>query len=118
MNAALLAKLFGTDGRWSPACTVVLDADASIQVSGTDSIIQGGLKSFAPRIITGRVHADAVRYMADQSALLLVQKTVIRTTTGEDTVKQTLLVVDADHVAAIEFAELGALELLGVKPPK
>jgi len=118
MNATLLSKLFGANGRWGPACTVVLDADANVQVSGTDAIVQGGLKSFAPRIITGRVHVDAIRYMPEHSALLLIQKTVIRQTTGDDLVRQTLLVVDAAHVAAIEFAELGALELLGVPPPK
>ena len=56
--------------------------------------------------------------MPEQSALLLIQKTVIRQTTGDDLVRQTLLIVDAGHVAAIEFAELGALELLGVPPPK
>jgi hypothetical protein len=118
MNAPLLGKLFGTDGRWSAACTVVLDADANVQITGTDAIIQGGLKSFAPRLITGRVYADAVRFMPEQGALLLVQKVVIRQSTGDDTLRQTLLVVDAAHVAAVEFAELGALELLGVPPPK
>ena len=118
MNAALLSKLFGTDGRWSSACTVVLDADANIQITGTDAIVQGGLKSFAPRLITGRVPVDAARYMPDQSALLLIQRQVIRQTTGDDIVRQTLLIVDIGHVAAIEFADLRALELLGVPPPK
>ena len=47
-----------------------------------------------------------------------MQKVVIRQTGGDDTMRQTLLIVDAGHVAAIEFAELGALELLGVPPPK
>jgi hypothetical protein len=118
MNAALLAKLFGTDGRWSDACTVILDADANVFHTGTDSIIQGGLKAFAPRLITGRVPADAVRFLPDESALLLVQKIVIRQPTGDDTFKQTLLVVDASHVAAIEFNELDALSRLGVPAPK
>src|SRR5437762_14253326 len=99
MNAALLAKLFGSDGRWSAACTVVLDADANVQVTGTDAIIQGGLKSFAPRLITGRVHADAVRYMPENGALLLVQTVGIRQTTGDDPMRQTMMVGGAGSVA-------------------
>ena len=118
MNATLLAKLFGTDGRWSDACTVILDADANVQHTGTDSIVQGGLKSFAPRLITGRVPADAVRFLPEHSALLLVQNIIIRQPTGDDTIKKTLLIVDAAHVAAIECADLAALTRLGVPPPK
>ena len=59
-----------------------------------------------------------LRFMPEHGALLLVQNVVIRQTGGDDTLRQTLLVVDAAHVAAIEFAELGALELLGVPPPR
>ena len=118
MNAALLAKLLGTDDRWNGPCTVILDADAHVQSTGSDSIVSGGLKSFAPRLITGRVPADAVRLLADQTALLLVQTQTIRQSTGDDIVRQTLLVVDAAHVAAIEFADLAALARLGVQPPK
>ena len=118
MNANLLGKLFGTDGRWSGPCVVILDADADVHAVGNDSIVQGGLKSFAPRLITGRLVADAVRLMPDAEALLLVQKTVIRQQTGEDILKQALLVVDTNHVAAVEFAGLGALSTLGISPPK
>src|SRR5438309_2088297 len=61
MNVKLLGKLFGIDGRWSGPCTVIVDADADVQSISNDSIVQGGMKSFAPRLITGRVTADAVR---------------------------------------------------------
>jgi len=118
MNATLLAKLFGTDGRWSDACTVILDADANIQPTANDSIVQGGVKSFAPRLISGRIPADSVRFLPEHAALLLVQNVVIRQPTGDDTVKKTLLIVDASHVAAIEFAELAALSRLGITAPE
>ena len=35
MDAGLLTKLFGSD--WSGPCTVIIDADASIQTAGSDS---------------------------------------------------------------------------------
>jgi len=118
MNPNLLAKLFGADGRWSGPCRVILDANADVQSISNDSFVQGGLKNFAPRLITGRVAADAVRLLPDQQALLLVQTTVIRQGTGEDIVKRSMLVVDTGHVAAIEFPDLGSLSALGIDPPK
>lgn len=117
MDAGLLAKLFGTDGRWRGPCTVILDSEATVQATGTDSIVQGGVKMFAPRLITGRVAADAVLMMPDRSALLIVRREVIRQQTGEDIVKQSLWVTDPAHVAAVEFADLGSLSALGVTPP-
>ena len=117
MNAQLLAKLFGADGRWSGACTVVLDADANVQSIGSDAIVTGGMKSYAPRLITGRIVADEVRLLPDLSTLLLVQKTVIRQQTGDDLLKQALVVVDANHVAAVEFADLKILDRLEIKAP-
>ena len=118
MNPNLLAKLFGADGRWCGPCRVILDANADVQSISNDSFVQGGLKNFAPRRITGRVAADAVRLLPDQQALLLVQTTVIRQGTGEDIVKRSMLVVDTGHVAAIEFPDLGSLSALGIDPPK
>jgi len=117
MNASLLRKLFGNENRWSGPCVVILDAIADVQSISNDSIVQGGLKSFAPRLITGRIAADAVRLLPEQEAMLLVQKTVIRQQTGEDILKQELVIVDVTHVVAIEFADLGSLSLLGVAPP-
>lgn len=117
MNAQVLAKLFGTDGRWGRGCTVILDADANVQNIGSDAIVTGGVKSFAPRLITGRVVADAVKLLPELSTLLLVQRTVIRQQTGDDLLKQTLVIVDLDHVVAVEFPDLAALDRLGVAAP-
>ena len=57
MHAGLLSKLFGSERQWRGPCTVVLDAAASIQTSGADSIVHGGTKVYAPRMISGRVAA-------------------------------------------------------------
>jgi len=118
MNAGLLAKLFGTDGRWSGPCIVILDADASVQSIGSDSIVQGGLKSYSPRLITGRLAADTVRLLPEQAALVLVQKHVVRQNSGTDLVQHTLTIVNADHVAAVEFSDLETLAALGIEAPK
>jgi hypothetical protein len=118
MNAQLLTKLFGTDGRWCGGCTVILNAEANIQPISNDVIVTGGIKSFAPRLITGRIAADAVKLLPEMSTLLLIQKTVIRQQTGDDLIKRTLSIVDVNHVVAIEFAELDALDRLGVAAPK
>lgn len=117
MNGQLLTKLFGTSGKWSGACTIILNADANVQTLSNDSIIQGGLKSFAPRLITGRVVADTVRLLPEDTALLAVQKTVIRQQTGDDLVRHTLVVIDTEHVAAIEFPDLASLKQLEIAPP-
>lgn len=117
MDSSLLAMLFGTDGRWSGPCIVILDADANVEATGSDSIVQGGIKSYAPRLITGRVTADNVRLLPDRSALLLVHRHVIKKNTGDDLIRHTLLVVDVSHVAAIEFESLEVLAALGVPPP-
>jgi hypothetical protein len=117
MHVGLLAKLFGKDRRWRGACTVVVDADATIQPTGTDSIGQSGVKSYAPRLISGRVAADAACLLSEERALLLVQAQRIRQATGEDLHLQTLIVVNLDHVVAIEFPETDGLGALGVEPP-
>ena len=54
MNVRLLSKYFGTDRQWRGPCIVIVTADAAIQTSGSDSIIQGGAKSYAPRMVSGR----------------------------------------------------------------
>ncbi len=118
MHAGLLQRYFGTDRQWRGPCVVVLDADASIQTTGSDSILQSGMKSFAPRLISGRVAADAACLLPEESALLLVQAQRIRQATGEDQHQKTLLVVDLAHVAAIEFSNLDALRAFGVSEPQ
>jgi hypothetical protein len=117
MNARLLGKYFGTDRQWRGPCVVVLTADAAIQVSGSDSIVQGGIKTYAPRLISGRVSADAVCLLAEEQALLLVQTQRIRQATGEDQTQRTLVVVDLTHVAAVEFPDVEPLAAFGVSPP-
>lgn len=118
MNLQLLERLLGTDGRWTGPCVVVLDADASVQPISNDSILQGGVKSFAPRLITGRVSADAIRLSSEFQSLFLVQTTVIRQQTGEDIIKKNLVIIDTGHVAAIEFTNLEVLGLLGITAPE
>jgi hypothetical protein len=117
MNARLLGKYFGAEKQWKGPCVVVLTADAAIQSIGADSIMQGGAKAYAPRLISGRVIADSACLLAEEHAILLVQTQRIRQATGEDLTQQTLLVVDLTHVAAVEFPDASPLAALGVKPP-
>jgi hypothetical protein len=117
MNAKLLGKYFGTDRQWRGPCVVVLSADAAIQATGNDSILHGGAKSYAPRLISGRVHADAACLLPDENAVLLVQTQRIRQATGEDLTQRTLVVVDLEHVAAVEFPDIEPLAAFGVGPP-
>ena len=117
MNARLLGKYFGSDRQWRGPCVVILTADAAIQVSGSDSIVQGGIKTYAPRLISGRVAADAACLLAEEQALLLVQVRQIRQATGEDQTQRTLIVVDLGHIAAVEFPDAEPLAAFGVSPP-
>jgi hypothetical protein len=117
MDIGLLAKFFGKDKSWQGACTVILDAEASVQAVGGDSLLIGGVKNYAPRLLSGRIVADAVCLLPDHSALLVFQQSYVRQQTGEEVVKQTLLAIDAGHVVAVEFTDLDALERLGVAEP-
>jgi hypothetical protein len=117
MNVRLLAKYFGADRQWRGPCVAVLTADAAIQTSGQDTIIQGGAKSWAPRLISGRVAADAACLLPEEQALLLLQVQRIRQATGQDLTQRTLLVVDLGHVAAVEFPDAEPLAAFGVSPP-
>jgi hypothetical protein len=117
MNARLLGRFFGTDRQWRGPCTVILTASAAVQTCGSDSILQGGAKSYAPRLISGRVVADAACLLDEEQALLLVQMQRIRQATGEDLTQRTLIVVDLSHVAAVEFADVEPLAAFGVSTP-
>ena len=117
MNAGLLAKMFGQERQWRGPCTVVLDADAAIQPVGNDSVVNSGAKMYAPRLISGRVAADAACLLATEGALLLVQVQKIRQATGQDLTRQTLVVVSLDHIAAIEFADVSLVKALGLPDP-
>jgi hypothetical protein len=118
MDVSLLAMLFGTDGRWSGPCVVILDSNAHVQTTGSDAIVQGGVKIFAPRLITGRIPATHVRLLPDMSALLVVQRYIVHQNADDDLTKHVLSIVDAKHVAAVEFDNLEVLPTLGVQPPR
>ena len=117
MDAGLLVKFFGTDSAWKGPCVVILDAEATVTVTGQDSIVTGGVKMYAPRLTSGRIAADAVCLLPNQSTLLVVQQLVNRQQTGEEQKRQILTVVDTKHIVALEFADLSPLELLGVPEP-
>lgn len=117
MNTALLTKMFGKEQRWCGSCTVVMDAEATVQALGVDSIVGGGTKAYSPRMVSGRIHGDAVCLVADGSALLIVQQQKVRSATGEEILKQTLIVADSTHIVAVEFADTNVLASLGLPPP-
>lgn len=118
MNAKLLGQYFGQNREWRGPCIVVLDANATIQSPGADAIVQGGAKVYSPRMISGRMAADFACLLAEEEALLLVQHHRIRQATGEDLQQDTVVLVDLDHVAAIEFSDLSPLSALGVSSPR
>jgi hypothetical protein len=117
MNIGLLERLLGGDRAWSGPCTVVLDADAMLVSSGPDTILGGGVKSYAPRTATGRIEADACCLLKAEGAVLVVRQTVHKDGTGAEKVKQTTLVADAAHVAGLEFAGTEAATALGLPAP-
>ena len=55
MNVPLLEKIFGRDQRWQGPCTVIVNAEAALYALGQDSIVGGGAKQYAPRMISGRI---------------------------------------------------------------
>lgn len=117
MDSGLLKKLFGSSATWHSACTVLVDAETSVKTTGTDSIVQGGVKSYAPRVTSGRVVADAVCFHAEHNSLLAVQRVRTKGHTGEDVVHQTLIVLDVAHVVGVEFDDIERLARLGLTAP-
>jgi hypothetical protein len=117
LEISLLNKLFGTESHWQPPCTVLIDAEAGITTLGADTIGAAATKSYAPRLVSSRVHADTACLLADGSALLLVQQSRVRQPAGDEVVRQTLMVVDPKHVVAVEFSDLAALSQLGLSAP-
>ena len=115
MNVALLRKVLPPN-QWSGPCVIILNANASIQAVGADAV-QGGAKIYSPRSISGRLGADAASLTADGLAILIIQQQKIRMATGGEVIKQSLLVVDAEHVVAIEFADTSSLPLFGMTAP-
>lgn len=117
MNAALLGKIFGREQRWHGPCVIVMDAEAAVQSLGVDSIVGGGAKNYAPRMVSGRVLADSVCLTQDGTALVILKQDKIRSTTGEETIKQSVTVADAVRVAAVEFSDSAVLTALGLAAP-
>lgn len=117
MNAALLSKIFGRDQQWHGPCTVLMHGEAAVATQGVDSLLGGGTKQYAPRVISGRIVADAVCLLQDGSALLLIQQQKTKQSTGEEQVKQLLTVADTAFVMGVEFPDTGSLAVLGVNAP-
>jgi hypothetical protein len=117
MDSGLLKKLFGAPPAWSGACVVLVDGETSVKTTGADSIVTGGVKSYAPRVTSGRVAADAVSYHPEHNALFVIQRVRTTQTTGEHVTQQTLIVVDINHVVGVEFEGTDQLALLGLKAP-
>lgn len=117
MDAALLFKIFGSEQRWHGPCTVIVNADAGVQAIGGDSILGGGAKQFAPRLISGRIHADALCLAQEGKAVLILQQQKIKQATGEDLVRQTLTIADPASVVALEFPDASLLGVLGLNVP-
>jgi hypothetical protein len=117
MNSALLVEIFGKDQSWHGPCTVITEGNAAVATQGTDSLMGGGIKQYAPRVISGRIMADAVCLLPENQALLILQQQKLRQSTGEEGVQQLLTVVDTSYVMAIEFPDAGTLALLGTTAP-
>jgi hypothetical protein len=117
MNAVLLGKIFGREQRWLGPCVVVMNAEASMHALGTDSIVGGGAKQYAPRMVSGRIGADACCLTQDGSALIILQATKHRASTGEEKIVTTLVVADTAHIVAVEFPDTNVLANLGLTAP-
>jgi hypothetical protein len=117
MDSRLLGKIFGTEQRWQGPCTVIIDADAGIQTVGADSIGASATKSYAPRLVSARVLADGVCLLGDCSALAIIQQQKNRQPTGEEIIRQALLIIDPGHVVGVEFFDYTPLGALGLQLP-
>jgi len=60
MNAGSTDEDFGRDQVWHGPCTVLMHGEAAVTTQGMDSLLGGGTKQYAPRVISGRVPADAI----------------------------------------------------------
>jgi hypothetical protein len=119
MDLGLLRKLLGSEQQWQGACTIILDAEATVQAVGADAMGAAGMKNWAPRTISGRITADAVCMLRDGTAIVMLQQLRTKTATGEEVVKFTLNLSDPGHVVAIEFTDNvpHALTAIGLMMP-
>src|SRR5262249_49673127 len=116
MDAQTLGKLFGKQQEWQGPCTVIVDAAASIALTGIDSLQGGGQKSYAPRTVSGRIPADSACLLSGGTTLLVLQDHRSRTATGEDSFRQGLLVIDTSRVVGVEFGDGTPVLGLGIAP--
>lgn len=117
MDAGLLGKIFGMDKAWHGPCTIIMDAEAAVSTVGTDSLLGGGAKQFAPRIISGRISCDSVCLLPDAKALVILQHLKVRQASGEEVVMQPMTVADISHIVAVELLDTSALAKLGLTAP-
>lgn len=117
MDAGFLERLLGPSHIWAGPCVVILDAAAAINTPGPDSVVAGGMKSYAPRVPTGRLCADAVMLLKEEEVLLVVEQRHHKDSTGQSHVKRTLTVVDALRVVGVEFENINPLKQLGLGEP-
>ena len=108
--------------RWGKAATPAgfepaLAAAFVSLAAGARAIVQGGVKAYSPRLITGRVQADQALLLPNHNALVLMKRTVHRQGTSEDSVQNMLQIVDVGHVAAVEFDRVDVLAKLGLSAP-
>jgi hypothetical protein len=96
---------------------VILDAEASVQTLGADSIGASATKSYAPRLVSGRILADSVCFMPESKVFLTIQLQKTRQPTGEEVIRPTLTIMDPARIVAVEFFHTGALTALGVAQP-
>jgi hypothetical protein len=114
MEAAVLTKLLGREQHWHGPCTILVASEASVQLGGTDAVGGGGAKTYAPRVVSGRVQADSVCVLHDGSALIALQQQKSRQATGEETIRHQMTVLSSAHVVGLEFPDAVLLSALGV----
>jgi hypothetical protein len=117
MDTKVLGKLFGNQQHWHGCCTVIVDGDAGVLAIGADSIGSSATKTYAPRLVSGRVVADAACYIPELSALVTLQQQKVRHGPNEETLKQSITVIDVAHVIAVEFSDTTHLGALGLNAP-
>jgi len=117
MDLDLLHKVFGRDQAWHGPCTLIVDCEAAVATLGIDTLLGGGAKQYAPRMVSGRIPADSVCLLKDGRALVFLQQHRIRQPSGEEIIRQTLTLADPAHVVALEFADTNALGVLGLSMP-
>ena len=86
-----------------------------MQSLGSDSIVGGGANSIARW--WWRINADACCLTQDGSALIILQASKHRASTGEEKILTTLVVADTAHIVAVEFPDTNVLSNLGLTAP-